>query len=92
MFSSVIVKKPIFTEKSERKRNAENVYTFKVSKNSNKNEIKKFIENFYKVKVDKVRIINIHPKLVLRGTKIGKKAGFKKALVTLKKGQKIENY
>jgi large subunit ribosomal protein L23 len=80
---------PIITEKSLNK-TAESVYTFKVAKSANKNIIKKAIEEFFKVKVERVNILNVPSKIRRRGRIIGKKSGFKKAIVQLKKGQKIE--
>lgn len=65
-------------------------YTFKVKNNATKNEIKKAVEEKFKVKVESVNIINTKSKKRRRGRIVGKKSGFRKAIVTLKKGQKIE--
>jgi large subunit ribosomal protein L23 len=66
-------------------------YIFKVLPRSNKIEIKKAIESLYEVKVEKIRIINIHRKKRRVGrTREGWKKGYKKAIVRIKKGQKIE--
>lgn len=68
----------------------ENKYIFKVYSQTNKIETKKAIENLYGVKVKDVNIINVHRKRrILRGIK-GFKSGYKKAVVTLKEGEKIE--
>ena len=84
-----ILKEPHISEKSTQLSDRRK-YTFKVYKQANKNEIKKAIGNLYKVKVEGVSIINIKPKKrVLRGTE-GRKSGYKKAIVTLAKGEKIE--
>lgn len=65
-------------------------YVFKIYKNANKSEIKKAISNLYGVAVKKVNIINIKTKTrILRGRK-GEKPGYKKAIITLEKGHKIE--
>lgn len=65
-------------------------YIFKIYKNANKSEIKKAIANLYGVAVKNVNIINIKTKeRLLRGKK-GKKHGYKKAIITLEKGHKIE--
>lgn len=67
-----------------------NKYVFKVYQRANKIEIRKTIEDLYGVSVKNVNIINIHRKRrVLRGRE-GFKTGYKKAIVTLEKGQKIE--
>lgn len=67
-----------------------NSYVFKIQKNLNKIMLKKEVEKHYGVKVDFVRIVNTKPKKRIRGNIIGKKAGYKKAVVRLKEGHKIE--
>jgi large subunit ribosomal protein L23 len=85
-----ILKSPCITEKSSRLEN-DNFYVFKVEKNSNKKLIKEAIESQYKVEVEKVMIVNIPPKKKFEGRKIaGFKSGYKKAIVKIKEGQKIE--
>ncbi len=65
-------------------------YIFKVYADANKSEIKKAIAGLYGVAVKEVNIINIKTKArILRGRK-GEKPGYKKAIVTLEKGHKIE--
>jgi len=65
-------------------------YTFKVYPHTNKIQIKKAINDHYGVHVKDVNIINIKDKVrILRGKK-GIKTGYKKAVVTLKSGEKIE--
>lgn len=65
-------------------------YLFKIFPQANKPQIKKAIEDIYKVKVQKVNIIKApSKKRKIRGIE-GTRQGFKKAVVTLKKGQKIE--
>ncbi len=84
-----IVLKPIITEKGgllERY----GQYLFKVAKDANKVEIKKAVEKLYKVRVDRVNVISVPSKFRRVGEHEGKKPGFKKAIVTLKKGDKIE--
>jgi large subunit ribosomal protein L23 len=65
-------------------------YVFKVYKNANKSEIKKAISNLYGVVVKDVNIINIKAKARVAQGKKGEKSGYKKAIVTLEKGHKIE--
>ena len=67
-----------------------NKYVFNVWPNSNKIEIKKGVESLYGVSVVGVNIINIHRKKIRVGRKEGWKKGYKKAIVEIKKGQKIE--
>lgn len=64
-------------------------YIFKVAPESNKQQIKKAVEEAYKVKVTAVNTVNIPKKLRNYGRTPGWKSGFKKAIVTLKKGDSI---
>ena len=80
---------PVVTEKSTNLSELNKV-TFKVPIKSNKKSLKKSIEKLFKVNVTKVNIVNKKTRLKLsRGKKI-KKKGYKKAIVTLKKGQNID--
>ena len=84
-----IIKNPRITEKASF--NAEqNVYTFDVTENANKTEIKKAIFALYKVHPVKVNILRVQDKQVMSKGKKGVKSGGKKALVYLKKEDKIE--
>ena len=67
-----------------------NKVVFKVDKNANKKSIKKNIEKIFKVNVVKVNTINIREKSKLVRNKKSYKPGYKKAIVTLKKGQSID--
>ena len=69
---------------------ADNKYTFKVIRSATKMEAKKAIEGIYNVKVEKVTVVNIKAKKRAYSRHEGTKSGFKKATVTLKKGDKIE--
>ena len=80
---------PIVTEKSTNL-SEQNKIVFEVSKKLNKIIIKKNIEKIFKVNVVKVNIINKQSrKKITRGKKV-KIQGYKKAIVTLKKGQSID--
>jgi len=68
----------------------ENKYIFKVSKHSNKYQIKKAVEGDYGVNVVGVRVINIKKKEKRLGRQIGFKKGYKKAIVKIREGEKIE--
>ncbi len=83
------IKSPIVTEKSTNL-SEQNKIVFKVNKSLNKKLIKKNIEKIFKVEVIKVNIVNKQKRLKsTRGRKV-KLPGFKKAIVTLKKGQNID--
>lgn len=86
-----ILIQPIITEKALEKTD-QGIYVFKVPKDFNKIQIKEKIEGDFKTKIEKVRIVNIKPKKVRFRRIIGYKKGWKKAIVTLKKGQKLEIY
>lgn len=81
--------KPHITEKSSFLQ-SQNKYTFWVRKSANKVEIKKAVEKLYKVNVIKVNIINPKEKTIRRGFILGRRPVYKKAIVTLKEGQRIE--
>jgi len=84
-----IIKNPRITEKASF--NAEkNVYTFDVTPNANKTEIKKAVFALYKVHPVKVNILRVQDKQIMSKGKKGVKSGGKKALVFLKKEDKIE--
>jgi large subunit ribosomal protein L23 len=67
-----------------------NKYLFWVERDSNKIEIKKAVEDMYKVKVDAVNTIMMRGKLKRVRYAIGKTSDWKKAIVTLKEGSKID--
>jgi len=87
-----ILLKPIITEKSLRQVGEENKYSFKVARRATKKQIKKAIEELYKVKVLAVNIANFPGKTrrLLKTRKEFKSAGWKKAVVKLAEGQKID--
>jgi large subunit ribosomal protein L23 len=84
-----VILSPHLTEKSSLLA-ALNKYVFKVAKNSGKTDIKKAIEKMYKVKVAKVAISFGRSKARKVGKYEGEKTGFKKAIVTLVEGDKID--
>ena len=80
---------PIVTEKST-SQSEQNKVVFKVNKGAKKSSIKKSIEKIFKVNVVKINTINSKGKTKLIRNKKIYKSGFKKAIVTLKKGQSID--
>ena len=80
---------PIVTEKATIL-SEQNKTVFKVHAKANKKIIKKNIEKIFKVNVVKVNIINRKTKIKMRQGKKSFKSGYKKAIVTLKKGQSID--
>tara|TARA_Y100000817_G_scaffold291612_1_gene263273 strand:+ start:342 stop:635 length:294 start_codon:yes stop_codon:yes gene_type:complete len=83
------IKSPVITEKATGL-SEQNKVIFKVHENASKISIKKNIEKIFKVKVIKINTINKKPKTKTVRGKLGFKKGFKKAVVTLKKGQTID--
>lgn len=83
------IRQPIITEKATIL-SEQNKTVFKVHSGSTKKNIKKNIEKLFKVKVIKVNIINTKTKKKLRQGRISTKSGYKKAIITLKKGQSID--
>jgi len=91
-----ILVKPIVTEKLNEQSEKLNSFGFVVNKNANKLQIKKAVEEMYNVTVDRVNTINYAGKVKSRYTKsgvqVGKTAAYKKAIVTLVEGDKIDFY
>ena len=80
---------PLVTEKSTNLSD-QNKIIFKVPNKTNKINLKKNIEKIFKVNVTKINIINKQPrKKIVKGKKV-KVMGYKKAIITLKKGQNID--
>jgi large subunit ribosomal protein L23 len=87
-----IIITPMFTEKSTIALSAQNAYTFKVSINANKIEIKKAVEKIFSVDVLDVNTIRMAGKPKRLGRYEGKRADWKKAIVTIKNGQSIADF
>ena len=87
--SKDIILEPWITEKSHNQMTA-NKYIFRVRPEANKKKIKDAVQTMYNVKVIDVNIINIPSKKRTYGRFVGRKSGYKKAIVTLKEGDKIE--
>ena len=97
-----ILKSPVVTEKSvllkeestdeNSKRNFGQVLTFKVDKKASKTDIKSAVEEIFNVKVAAVRSIQYDGKVKRRGRIEGRRASWKKAYVTLRKGEPMVDY
>jgi large subunit ribosomal protein L23 len=85
-----ILCRPLVTEKSFNLNANQNQYLFEVAPEATKKEVEKTIQNLYGVKVLRVNILNTQGKKRRRGRYEGFKAGFKKAIVFLAEGEKIE--
>lgn len=87
MLADVI--RPHVTERS-RQNSQRGVYMFRVSEEATKHTIKRAIEALYRVAVERVRVMRIPSKPRRRGLTRGTKKGYKKAAVTLRKGEHID--
>jgi large subunit ribosomal protein L23 len=85
-----VIKKPLFTEKGGSLKESQNKVLVEVSRDANKIDIKKSIEEIFKVKVDKVSTISVSGKWKRYGRSVGKRPDRKKAIITLKKGEKLD--
>ncbi len=85
-----IIKKPLFTEKGNALKESENKILVEVERDSNKLEIKKAVEEIFKVKVEKVATVKVHGKWKRYGKFTGKRPDRKKAVITLKQGEKLD--
>jgi large subunit ribosomal protein L23 len=88
--NELIIKKPRITEKSGLQAEGFGVYTFEVTAEANKKNVAKAIKELYKVTPVKVNITHLPMKKIFSRGKNGQKSGVKKAVVYLKKGDKIE--
>ena len=80
----------MLTEKGTLLKEKENKVLFKVATEANKIEIKKAVEETFKVKVDNVATINCRGKIKRMGRHEGKRPDWKKAIITLKEGEKLD--
>ncbi len=85
-----VVKKALITEKGTVLRETRNQYYFEVAREANKIEIQRAVEAIFGVKVEHVRTMHVRGKIKRQGRWQGKRANWKKAIVTLKPDQKIE--
>jgi len=85
-----IILAPIITEKSTKIAENGNKFVFKVRTDANKVQIAQAIEKIFNVKVTKVNTINVKPKSKRVGRYTGKTSSYKKAIITLAEGSKIE--
>jgi large subunit ribosomal protein L23 len=85
-----IIIRPLMTEKSMRQKEELNTVTFRVRPDANKVEIRAAVEQVFNVKVADVRTASFEGKLKRMGKHIGRRVDWKKAIVTLQEGHKID--
>ena len=84
-----IIIRPVISEKSSRLME-KNQYTFEVHPRANKIQIRNAIQEIFKVKVEKVHTIKVHSKPKRMGMFVGKSRSWKKAIVSVQQGQRID--
>jgi len=85
-----IIRRPLVTEKSTRQKEEARQYAFEVRRDANKIEIQSAVERLFKVKVLQVRTSNVLGKVKRLGRRYGKRPDWKKAIVTLREGDRID--
>jgi len=86
-----VLKRPVISEKSFTSAETSK-YVFLVEKNATKQEVEKAVETAFKVNVIDVNTIIMKGKVKRFGKKIGRRKDYKKAIVTLKKGETIDEF
>ena len=84
------LRQPVITEKSYIARGEFNQYIFRVARDANKADIKAAVQAVFEVDVEKVQVINVPGKEKRRGAHVGRRAGYRKAVVRLVEGQSID--
>jgi large subunit ribosomal protein L23 len=85
-----IIKRPLNTEKTNIQKESLNQVTFEIDRRANRIEIKRAVETAFKVRVARVHTMQIQGKTKRRGRFVGKRRDWKKAIVTLMPGERIE--
>ena len=85
-----IIIRPVVTEKTNIQKEAANQVTFEVDRKANRIEIRRAIERIFNVRVANVRTMQVKGKFKRRGRVLGKRRDWKKAIVTLRPGERIE--
>jgi len=85
-----LIRRPLVTEKSTTLQDLRNQYTFEVADKANKSEVRKAVETLFNVKVVKVNIVSVPGKARRVFGRPGMSPGWKKAIITLRKGDTIE--
>jgi len=84
-----VIRRPLITEKTTALKETQRSLCFEVHRDATKPEIKKAVEQFFNVKVEDVRVANVHGKTKRQGRYVGRRPDWKKAYVVLKKGEKM---
>ena len=87
-----VLRRPLITEKSTLLKESQRTLGFEVHRDATKPEIKKAVEALFGVKVEEVRVANMHGKVKRQGRYVGQRPDWKKAYVVLKKGEKMVEF
>ncbi len=85
-----VIRGPVITEKASGMMERDGIYSFAVDRRANKIDVKRAVESAFKVNVVKVNVLTSRGKLKRVRWQTGKTPDWKKAMVTLKKGEKID--
>jgi len=84
------LRQPVITEKSFIARSESNQYIFRVARDASKQDVKTAVQKIFEVDVEKVQVINVPGKEKRRGAHVGRRPGYRKAVVRLVEGQSID--
>lgn len=90
MIAHDVIKRPVITEKTNIQKEVHNQITFEVDRQANRVEIKQAVESIFKVNVAAVKTMQIKGKRKTRGRIVGRRRNWKKAIVTLMPGERID--
>lgn len=90
MINHDIIRRPLITEKTSIQKATSNQLTFEVARRANRVEIRKAIESIFNVNVASVRTMQVKGKVKQRGRIVGKRRNWKKAIVKLMPGERID--
>ena len=87
-----VLRRPLITEKSTALKETQRTLGFEVHRDATKPEIKKAVETLFGVKVQDVRVANVHGKMKRQGRYQGRRPDWKKAYVVLREGEKMVEF
>ena len=87
-----VIRRPLITEKTTALKETQRSLCFEVHRDASKPEIKKAVESLFGVKVQDVRVANVHGKVKRQGRYVGRRPDWKKAYVVLKPGEKMVEF
>ena len=90
MIANEIIKRPLITEKTSIQKELYNQLTFEVDRRANRIEIKRAVETVFNVRVSAVKTLQVTGKIKRRGLILGKRRDWKKAIVSLMPGERID--